>query len=129
LRAEVLGVPAGFVIDHVWAERFSGGGGTGLGAARGFDEPTRQGPYLHELSAVTLDPTCGAAAKCLQHSGPYPPTQDWYLAVQAHISRAGSYGATGGVRLVYEVDGHQYEQTLNDRIGLSSGDPNSLPRL
>lgn len=129
LRVDVLGVPDGLVIDHVWAERFSIHGGTGLGEDRGFDAPARERINLHEVDTVMLDPMCGPAAKCLQHPGqPYPPTQDWYLAIQAHISRPGAFGPTRDLRIVYEVDGQQYEQTVHDRISLSSGGVDTLPK-
>ncbi len=127
LRAVVLGVPPGLVVDHVWAESISRHGGTGLGTQRGTVVLDRARPYLHDVSEVTLDPMCGPAAKCVPQPSPSPPDQDWYLAVQAHISRAGSYAATRGISLLYEVDGQRYQQTLNYRIALSSGDVNSLP--
>lgn len=127
LNAQMLGAPTGLVIDHVWAESLSQGGGFG-GSGRGVEAFRRAQPYLYDVSKVTLDPMCGPAAKCTRSHNDSAPDQDWYLGVQAHLSRPGSYAARG-LRLLYEIDGQKYVQVLNYRIGLSSGGEGTLPPL
>lgn len=127
LKAVMLGAPPGLVVDHVWAERLSQGGGFG-GTGRGVEAFRIAQPNLHDVSQVTLDPMCGPAAKCQPDHPPYPPIQDWYLGVQAHLSRPGSYAARG-LQILYEIDGQKYVQVLNYRIALSSGGEGSLPPI
>lgn len=115
----LLNVPKGLNIDGVWGERFSHfAPATGvLPAADGVASDVK---YGYPPSEIVLDPTCGLAAHCAPtFYGETTRQQDWILVVDAHMSKPGVY-ATSGFRVVYEVDGQRYQQTIPLIIGIAT---------
>jgi hypothetical protein len=90
LRAAMLDVPDGFVVDGIWALRYSEPGSGVTGVMYGTKEYQFSKQHFHALDQVTLDPTCPPVARCVP--GPNSvPYQDWFLLVQAHTARPGDY--------------------------------------
>jgi hypothetical protein len=126
LSAEAVGATPGFVV-RVWAMRYSDGLGGGLGGGRGQAELDLLRPAFHKVSDVVLDPTCPPVARCTPIKGSRePPQQDWHLVAEGHIPHSGRFTTTG-LRVVYEVDGHKYEQTLGYRVGADSSRGSPTP--
>jgi hypothetical protein len=104
--AKAVGVPSGLVIDNIYAIwNAPNAAYKGWGMDPGPQETI-------PLSSILLDPTCPPVSHC----APAPPaprarSQNWVIAVKAHIMRPGRY-KTKGLRVVYEVDGRQYGQTF-----------------
>lgn len=97
LRARVVGVPSGLVIDGIWALRYGQGTQGMVGAQRGQATADRLRPYFRPLNDLILDPRCPPQSKCTPRRGPDPggtPEQDWYLVVECHTSRPGNYQTT-----------------------------------
>ncbi|HVE45127.1 MAG TPA: hypothetical protein VNA57_00065 [Acidimicrobiales bacterium] len=113
LRAQILDVPEGLVIDAVWAIRFSETSPSYIGHTSGKEAAAKYRPHFHIVSEVTLDPSCPPVARCGDRSGPGSegtPVQDWYLLAEMHATRPGRFMATG-FRVVAEVNGQTVSQS------------------
>src|SRR5258708_21831345 len=106
-RVEVVGLPKEFVIDSVFALW-----GAPTAVFKGWDAAPVQSART-AIDGLVLDPSCRPTSHC----GPLAPPpvgarpQNYVLMFQAHITRPGHY-ATKALRIVYEVDGQQYQQTF-----------------
>lgn len=111
-RAKLLDVPLGLVVDGIWALRVSEAGDR-VGALRGRDvDPYRE--HFHRITDVVLDPRCLPEPKCLDSDG-RQTTQDWYLAAEVHIDRAGRF-ATKGHEITYHVGGEEVTQSFTNWV-------------
>jgi len=122
LRAEMIGVPDGVVIDRVAAVRLSQVGNF-PGALRGAGQAARLRPLYHALDEVVVDPRCPPEARCQPRTETgSPPVQDWILLLECHITRPGDFEIPG-FRVTYEVRGKRQTQSfLNHRVALHSGE-------
>jgi hypothetical protein len=113
----LLNVPKGLAIDGVWGERFSRAApATGVLPVADTSSDVK---YGYPVSAIVLDPTCPAEAHCAPTVfGANVRTQDWILVVDAHLTKPGAFKTTG-FRVVYDVDGQRYQQTIPGIMGMA----------
>lgn len=123
LRADVLGVPNGLVIDQVWATRASENplpGGGWIGGTNLQDKVVRLRPFLRPINGVVLNPDkefcppAGTPGICR------PDWEDWYLLIESHITRPGEF-QTKAFRITYEVEKRRMQTTFDFAIKITSG--------
>jgi hypothetical protein len=119
----VGGMPTAFVIDRIWAARPTET--HAIVTARGEYGKSHLEPLLHPLSSVSLDPLCPNSSLCdlTDRNSLGHPAQDWYITVQAHLSKAGSFESSGVLRFTYDVARTHYQQTITGQTLAASTTP------
>jgi hypothetical protein len=120
LRVDILGLPSALKVDRVGAIKLDG---TERGVSEvdtGVDGKATLLPYMIPVNRVTLHQVClgGGNSRC----------PGWYVVGEIHATKPGVYRSSG-VRVLYEVEGHEYYQDFAILIGISSTtEAPTLPR-